>query len=175
MKIETLKRDIRDNFTESSFSNCSYDDNNDVVLINSEMGTFDFDEICSEIVGEMEGNCITPTSLDSLFIQVNGISFIEFKNTLWGRIKKRDLRNKIYDSLALIISRYDLSKSDLSNVKIYLIHKTDEDKTPTHQFTNGTCPREFRYIQETSGVKIMKYDAQTFEKYITSHNKLPEK
>ncbi|WP_192797185.1 hypothetical protein, partial [Bacillus cereus] len=151
MSIETLKREIQERFTERDISHCSYDDDNDVILVKSEIVSFDFDEICQDIVAEMERVSKKPKSFDALYINVpDKVGFVEFKNSDWSGISKERLKNKIYDTLALIISEYGLSKSDLNNVKIYLVHRPDKSASPTHMWMNGKCPPEYKFIEETS-------------------------
>lgn len=173
MTIELLKQDIVQGFSEKNMKECSYDDNNDFVLVDSDMSIYDFDEICEEIVEEME-DVQLPSSLDSLYVNIpDKIGFVEFKNSDWGKIKKHPLRNKIYDTIALIIAEYQLGKEDLKNVIIYLVHRADHTANPNHTWINGKCPPEYRFIQETSGVTIMRCDASTFETYLNRHNRLP--
>lgn len=174
MTTNTLKNDIRNRFSEKTFTICSYDDANQTSLINSDTAIYDFDEICEELVSSIGDNFQTPMSLDSIYLSIpNKVHFIEFKNTKWSRVKKDNLRLKIYDSIILVASMYNLDRADLEGMRIYLIHKTDAGANPTHVRLNGTCPPQFRLLEETLGVTILKYDANTFENYINAHNRLP--
>ncbi|EJS68631.1 hypothetical protein [Bacillus cereus] len=80
MSIGMLKWEIQERFTKRDISHCSYD--NDVVLVKSDIISLDFDEICQDIVAEMERLSKKPKSFDALYINVpDKVGFVEFKNS----------------------------------------------------------------------------------------------
>lgn len=177
--LNMIKNDIEIRFDKSTFSICSLDTTRDISLINEEsIEIYNFDDISEALTKEFgNGRCQKPDSLDSLYLgfEENGITFIEFKNTIWNSINKEKLKMKIYESLALLKSYYGLNNSDIMRTKIYLVHKPDESMPATHRRLNGLCPKKFQLIEEMFEIDIMRYDASEFERYLNKYGRLPSK
>ncbi|EOG8707088.1 hypothetical protein ACLJKH_001448 [Bacillus cereus] len=174
--INTIKQLIVANFPIKSLQECSYDDDHKISLINGNyIDVYNFDDICKDIFKTLHSDCRQPKSLDALYLNIEDtLVFIEFKNSRWKDISKDDVILKIYDSLSLIAKYYDVTFEKLKTTKIYLIIKRDTKMNSfARKATNGTCPPNFRFIKETLGIDIARYDAIDFEEYLKKHNKLP--
>lgn len=176
--LQNFKARVCSAFSESTFEECSLDTSNSCSLINnSDLGVYNFDSITEVLVKQHLDNpkCKIPDSLDSLYLEEESIIFVEFKNIFWHKINSDEIRMKIYESIALICKIYDLNRDDIKDTKIYIIHKSNADKPETHMFTNGLCPNNFFFLEETLGVEILRYDATNFEEYLREYRVLPSR
>lgn len=82
-------------------------------MIDSKLEVVDFDSVKHEYCQKL-GLCDIASSVDALYCKDDNIYFIEFKN---GRIEKKDIEKKIYDSLLLFS---DISKQDISCFREHL-------------------------------------------------------
>lgn len=167
-----MKAEISTQFNESTFTQCSLDTANQYILINNlTVKIFNFDEIKENLVKLLPNpKCMEPDSLDSLFLGKNDLVFFEFKNT---ELKYDEIRMKIYESISLICNQYSLNNNDIKGSTIYLIHRTDNPST--HRYTNGLCPNKLFFVEDVLGIKILRYDAKTFEQYLNKYGDFPSR
>lgn len=175
VNLSQLKSEIDAEFNLSTFTECSLDTANNCSLVNNDtVKIYNFDDIKDSLVKKLSNpKSMPPDSLDSLFLEKNDLVFFEFKNTILNNKLLNEIRMKIYESIVLIGHQYSLDIEDIKGTKIYLIHKTDIDRPETHRYTNGLCPNILFFLEDALGVEIIKYDAQTFEKYLNSYGEFP--
>lgn len=176
--VKGIKKAVVDCFSLKSMQECSYDDAKEVSLVNeTDIGIYDFDEICECIFESIHSECKQPKSLDALYLEVEDkLVFIEFKNSRWRDIKKEEVILKIYDSFSLISKYYNVTFENLRGSKVFLIVKREggsKGNAFSRKKMNGSCPPNFRFIKESLGIEIQRYDALDFEEYIKKHNTIP--
>lgn len=174
--INTIKHDIAGKYEVSNFEKCSLDDAKSCSLItNKALVIYDFDLISEEISKSFGSGCLSPKSLDSIYLELKDrLCFIEFKNSKWTSIDKDAVKMKIYETLSLLSSYYRTNFEIFTYSKIFIIHKHEpKNSSAARKRLNGTCPDRFRLLEEMFKVKIVRYDALDFEEYLTKYNKLP--
>lgn len=175
--VDYLKKSIQEKFELSTFNDCSFDSENQIsIVINETYQIYNFDQIKDILVSEfIDPKCRPPKSLDSLIFENEKMIFFEFKNTSLSTNVLNDIKMKIYESVFLMIKKYSLLPQDFNGTKIYLIYKGDERAPSTHKFTDGLCPNNLLFMQEALDIKILKYEASSFQRYLERHGVFPDK
>ena len=170
-KFDQIWEDLKDEFSYSTIKECSYDDENDVHLIDFELDkvVFNFDQI-SETWAQKRLGCRKPKSIDTIYIDDGKLHLIEFKNT--SRVDHRDVKAKIHDSLALLNYFYEFEQSDFNRIEIILVRKEKpkSSKAVMRKHANykseSNCPPSLEFLQKVYRVNISKITNDDFLQYI---------
>lgn len=172
-RLDVLKNRLDSEFETSTISNCSWDDAQSVTLVsNVEIPVFNFDSIVQHVTDQSK--CfLTPSSLDSLYIENGKLMFVEFKNMIWSKIKSSDIQLKIHESIALLKMEYGLRDEDFEGCTIYIVHRAHPNMPPTHRhFHSLRTPDKFKFIENVFKVNVVRYLADDFESTLTRHKTL---
>lgn len=135
--------------TLKSTSKDSYNSETDeLYMIDSNLEVVNFDSVKHEYCQGL-GLCDIASSVDALYCKGNNFYFIEFKN---GRIEKKDIEKKIYDSLLLFS---DISKQDISYFRkhLFFILVYNEEK----EKVNNIGLVQKHHIQQSNGRDFINY------------------
>ena len=118
-KLSRIWGDLSKKWGLSTISQCSYDGDNNVYLIESEKEVINFDEVSKELAKELQVN--KPSSVDALYIQDDMLHLVEFKNT--HNPKPDEVRVKVHDTLAMLKLSNFITDDDYKLIKIILVRK----------------------------------------------------
>ncbi|MGN1167770.1 MAG: hypothetical protein ACI4S2_15235 [Lachnospiraceae bacterium] len=109
----------------------SYDKEHKISLINDknqQNKMYNFDAISKEYCREMRGE--KNSSCDAYYEKnLNEAYLIEFKNQDEGNIDKRDINNKIHDSVATLVMNENLSRECVAEKTTVIIVYSDQQET----------------------------------------------
>lgn len=173
-RIHLLKERLESEFETSTITDCSWDDAQSVTLVsNTEIPVYDFDLIAHHVTDEAK-RFLTPSSLDSLYIENGKLTFVEFKNMKWSKINSSDLQLKIHESIALLKMEYELRDEDFYESTIYIVHRPNPDTPSTHRhFHSLHTPKKYKFIENVFRVNVIRYMADDFENALAHQNTLP--
>lgn len=110
---------------QSTLEETSFDDDNGIFMINSQLKVCSFDDVKKRYVCEKIPLANpNPKSNDALYFGENECCFIEFKNGKIDNAVNYELNKKIYDSLLIL---FDLQYSDKSGRQVNSISYTREN------------------------------------------------
>lgn len=118
--------EIKYNVARSTIKKCSYDDENDVYLCESEDVAYDFDKIKEKYCEHMKYKDMS--SMDAL-IEIDSkkmIYLVEFKNK--AKLPYKDLRAKIHDSLFIIENEFGIIRDMFSVLELIVVYNPDKNK-----------------------------------------------
>ncbi len=173
-RIGVLKNRLESEFDVSTISNCSWDDAQLVTLVsNVDLPIYDFDSIARRAT-KQSGYFFTPSSVDSLYIDDVNLTFIEFKNQVWSKIKSSDIQLKIHESIALLKMMYGLRDEDFYGSTVYIVHRPNPDIPSTHRhFHSLRTPDKYKFIETVFNINVIRYLADDFEKELMEQKGLP--
>lgn len=108
----TLKKAFSEHFLcLSTLKECSIDTskNHNVYLSTNMEPAFDFDEIKKEFC--VKNDITHVSSMDSLYITLNKMYLIEFKNQKNSKLKWEKIKNKMHDSLSILNKEFNINES----------------------------------------------------------------
>lgn len=170
---------------EATVTDCSYDRNEKRSLVESEVKVINFDRVKTDFA------CINgisePKSVDSLaFDEQNNPVFIEFKNIAPDALvkgdKKKDLTQKIYDSVLLYCTLYNENPAQIRTRGTYIIvYNEEKDLRPRHQLIKTAQQRAtdkvLRFVHSQLRrwlvVEIKEFSSSEFIKYLECHQLSP--
>lgn len=124
--------ELNDNAFKTTLKETSKDDsdkNNIVYMTNSDLSVTNFDLVKTKYTNSLKLSEENATSVDAL-VQKDGIVyFIEFKNGVLKSSVKRDVREKIRDSLLIYNDIKNITITDNRNSAIFiLVYNEDKNK-----------------------------------------------
>ena len=157
----------------STFKECSIDTskNPTCYLSSNEEPAFDFDEIKEKFC---EKNHITHvSSMDSLYITLDKIYLIEFKNQKNNKLKWEKIKNKMHDSLSILNKELSIDDSNFHQIEAFIITPDRGNNSINKMLNHGKnlvnepfeC-NQLEIFSEVYGLKCYKSTNKEFENYI---------
>lgn len=173
-RLDTLKLRLRSDFAISTISECSLDDAQSVTLVSdTDLPVYNFDSIVQNITTQF-GRFLTPSSLDSLFVENGQMTFVEFKNMEWRNIKLSDVQLKIHESITLLKMKYGLKDEDFHGTTVYIVHRPNPDVPATHRHHHSlNIPGKFKFIEASLQIRVIRYMADDFQAQLALKKTLP--
>ena len=161
-KFENIWKDFSEDQSIgiSTIEDCSFDDDNKVVLINSEKPAINFDKASEVLVKRLDIRQ-KPKSVDCLYLENEWLILTEFKNITKINKKIDDIKLKIHDSLLLLNFLYKFDEDDFRFTEIIIVQKgnapvASNQKSSSHLkgLANSSCPPRLKFLQKGYRIKI---------------------
>ncbi|WP_346745196.1 hypothetical protein [uncultured Campylobacter sp.] len=112
--------------TKETVKDISYDESNNEYMSESELEAYNFDKVKENF--RKKYDIKPPKSVDGLMLQEEDLIFLEFKNGNIDSKTKKDICDKIFSSVLVLLTILDEKVSDLkSKLKFILIYNKDKN------------------------------------------------
>lgn len=166
MKSEELERTFSEH--KSTMRVVSYDDKNNISMVDSQMEVIDFDKVKEAYIKSLRLTD-TPSSNDALVLEDRGrIFFVEFKN---GNLQKESFKlgKKIYDSVLIFtdLTGHPISEMRKSVEYVLVYNETANPPKPPKKKTNEEKERNVlgSELMKLGGEELILFGLDKFQNY----------